>query len=77
MEITLTSLLFCSFTGAKYATTVSNCTAGSSFMYSRGFWAGDEVIVPAQSHTATSHAVEFTGAKAVFVDVDQLLETFY
>ena len=31
---------------------------------------GDEVIVPAMSHTATSHAVEYTGAKTVFVDID-------
>ena len=31
---------------------------------------GDEVIVPAMSHTATSHAVEYTGAKAVFCDVN-------
>ena len=28
------------------------------------------MIVPAMSHTATSHAVEYTGAKAVFADVD-------
>ena len=31
---------------------------------------GDEIIIPAQTHTATSHAVELTGAKAIFVDVD-------
>jgi dTDP-4-amino-4,6-dideoxygalactose transaminase len=30
------------------------------------------VIVPAQTHIATAHAVEFTGAKTVFADVDQL-----
>jgi dTDP-4-amino-4,6-dideoxygalactose transaminase len=29
-----------------------------------GFKKGDEVIVPAQTHTATAHAVEYTGAKA-------------
>ena len=28
------------------------------------------MIVPAQTHVATAHAVELTGAKAVFVDVD-------
>ncbi len=65
--------LFCSFTGAKYATTVSNCTAGLHLScIAAGFGPGDEVIVPAQTHTATSHAVEFTGAKAVFVDVDPI-----
>ena len=33
---------------------------------------GDEIIVPAQTHTATSHSVEYTGAKAVFADVHPL-----
>ena len=65
--------LFCKYTGAKYATTVSNCTAGLhlSCLAAR-FGPGDEVIVPAQTHTATAHAVEYTGAKAVFGDVDLL-----
>ena len=35
-----------------------------------GFSKGDEVIVPAMTHTATSHAIEYTGAKAIFCDVD-------
>ncbi|NQU35409.1 MAG: DegT/DnrJ/EryC1/StrS family aminotransferase [Bacteroidetes bacterium] len=62
--------LFCEFTGAKYATTVSNCTAGLHLScLAAGFGPGDEVIVPAQTHTATAHAVEYTGAKAVFADV--------
>ena len=65
--------LFCDYTGAKYATTVSNCTAGLHLScLAAGFGPGDEVIVPAQTHTATAHAVEFTGAKAVFGDVDRL-----
>ena len=63
--------LFCSFTSAKYATTVSNCTAGLHLScLAAGFKTGDEVIVPAQIHTATAHAVEYTGASAVFADVD-------
>ncbi|MBI21955.1 MAG: hypothetical protein CL780_06890 [Chloroflexi bacterium] len=63
--------LFCDYTGAKYCTTVSNCTAGLHLScLAAGFSDGDEVIVPAQTHTATAHAVELTGAKAVFVDVD-------
>jgi len=65
--------LFIQYTGAKYATTVSNCTAGLHLScLAAGFGPGDEVIVPAQTHTATAHAVEFTGAKAVFADVDPL-----
>ena len=65
--------LFCEYTDAEYATTVSNCTAGLHLScLTAGFGPGDEVIVPAQTHTATAHAVEFTGAKAVFADVDPL-----
>jgi dTDP-4-amino-4,6-dideoxygalactose transaminase len=33
-----------------------------------GLGTGDEVIVPAETHVATAHAVEFVGAKPVFVD---------
>jgi dTDP-4-amino-4,6-dideoxygalactose transaminase len=35
-----------------------------------GIGPGDEVIVPAQTHSATAHAVEWVGAKPVFVDCD-------
>ena len=65
--------LFCEYTGAKYASTVSNCTAGLHLScLAAGFGPEDEVIVPAQTHTATAHAVEFTDAKVVFADVDPL-----
>ena len=50
---------FCKFTRSKYATTVSSCTAGMHlFYFALGIGKGDEVIVPAQTHTATAHAVE-------------------
>ena len=39
------------------------------------FSPGDEVIVPAQTHVATAHAVEYTGAKPIFIDVDPITET--
>ena len=65
--------LFCKLTGAKYATTVSNCTAGLHLScIAAGFNKGDEVIVPAMTHTATAHAVEYTGAKPVFADIDRI-----
>ncbi len=65
--------LFCQYTGAKYATTVSNCTAGLHLScLAAGFSQGDEVIVPAQTHVATAHAVEYTGAKPIFIDVDSI-----
>ena len=60
---------FKKFTKSKYAIAVSSCTARMHlFYYSVGIGRGDEVIVPAQTHLATAHAVELTGAKAVFVD---------
>ncbi len=65
--------LFCEFTGANYAATVSNCTAGLHLScLSAGFGIGDEVIIPAQTHTATAHAIEYTGAKPIFADVDTI-----
>ena len=51
--------------------TVSSCTAGMHLVwFTLGLGPGDEVIVPAQTHVATAHAVELTGAKAVFVDAE-------
>jgi len=62
---------FAAFTGAPHAVSVSSCTAGLHLAYLHlGLGAGDEVIVPAQTHTATAHAVEFCGAKPVFVDAE-------
>ena len=61
---------FAEFTGADTAISVSSCTAGMHLIYfALGIGKGDEVIVPAQTHVATAHAVELVGAKAVFVDV--------
>jgi len=65
--------LFCQYTGAKFATTVSNCTAGLHLScLAAGFSNNDEVIVPAQTHVATAHAIEYTGAKPIFVDVNSV-----
>ena len=62
---------FKEFTKAKYAIAVSSCTAGMHLFYNAvGIGNGDEVIVPAQTHLATAHAVELNGAKAVFVDAN-------
>lgn len=62
---------FKAFCDAPYAVSVSSCTAGMHLIYfALGYGPGDEVIVPAQTHMATAHAVELTGAKAVFVDVE-------
>ncbi|WP_027720780.1 DegT/DnrJ/EryC1/StrS family aminotransferase [Maridesulfovibrio zosterae] len=62
---------FASYTGANAAVSVSSCTAGLHLCYfDMGLKAGDEVIVPAQTHVATAHAVELCGAKPVFVDAE-------
>jgi perosamine synthetase len=62
---------FAAYTGAPQAVTVSSCTAGMHLVwFTLGLGPGDEVIVPAQTHVATAHAVELTGAKAVFVDAE-------
>ncbi len=63
---------FAAWTGAPEAITVSSCTAGLHLAwFTAGVGPGDEVIVPAQTHTATAHAVAYTGATPVFVDVER------
>lgn len=54
-----------------HCVTVSSCTAALHLAYLQfGIGPGDEVIVPAQTHTATAHAVELVGARPVFVDCE-------
>ena len=49
----------------------SSCTAAMHLFYlSINLKKGDEVIVSAQTHVATAHAVEICGAKPVFVDCE-------
>ncbi len=62
---------FAQYTRAKYTIAVSSCTAGLHLAYFHlGLGPGDEVIVPAETHVSTAHAVEFVGAKPVFVDAE-------
>ncbi|MFA4825903.1 MAG: DegT/DnrJ/EryC1/StrS family aminotransferase [Methanoregula sp.] len=50
---------------------VSSCMAALHLAYwQMGIGHGDEVIVAAQTHVATAHAVEVVGAKSVFLDCD-------
>ena len=61
--------LFAKYTGSKFATTVSSCTAGMHLFYlAKNIKSGDEVIVTSQSHISTAHSISLTGAKPVFVD---------
>jgi len=62
---------FAAWTGAEHAVSVASCTAGMHLVwFSLGLGPGDEVIVPAQTHVATAHAVEYCGARPVFVDAE-------
>lgn len=54
-----------------YCVALSSCMAALHLAYwQMGIGHGDEVIVAAQTHVATAHAVEVVGAKAVFVDCE-------
>ena len=62
---------FCAFMGGGHSVTVSSCMAALHLACLEfEFGPGDEVIVPAQTHAATVHAVEWVGATPVFVDAD-------
>ena len=62
---------FAQFTGAPHALATNSCTAAMHLAWmALGVGPGDEVIVPAQTHVATAHAVELAGARCCFVDVD-------
>lgn len=62
---------FASFTNAPHALSVASCTAGLHLAwFHKGLGPDDEVIVPAQTHSATAHSVEYTGATPIFVDCD-------
>jgi len=63
---------FASFLGDDaHAVSVSSCMAALHLAYLHfGIGSKDEVIVPAQTHTATAHAAEWVGARLVFVDCD-------
>jgi dTDP-4-amino-4,6-dideoxygalactose transaminase len=63
---------FAGFLGEEAnAVSVSSCMAALHLAcLELGVGVGDEVIVPAQTHVATAHAVEWVGARPVFVDCD-------
>ena len=59
----------------KYAIAVNSGTSAlHTALYALGIKAGDEVIVPPLTFSATAFAVTYLGAKPVFADVD--IETF-
>lgn len=61
---------FASYTGAKYAVAVSNCTTALHLaMIVAGVKAGDEVICPSMSYVATANSIKYVGAKPVFAEI--------
>lgn len=63
---------FAARAGAKRAVSLSSCTAGLHLsLFAQGIAAGDEVVVPAMTHVATAHAVEYCGARPIFADVGE------
>ena len=66
---------FAEFVGAKYALAVNSATAALHLgLEALGIKAGDKVLVPTFTFTATAEVVRYMGADPVFVDCDR--ETF-
>ena len=62
---------FATYTGAKYAVAVSNCTTGLHLaMIVSGIGPGDEVICPSMSYIATANSITYVGATPVFAEVN-------
>ena len=60
----------CQYLGVENAIVINNGTSTlHSILLALSIKLGDEIIVPAQTHVATGHAIELTGAKPIFVDV--------
>jgi perosamine synthetase len=63
---------FASYTGAKYAVAVSNCTTALHLsMIVAGIKEGDEVICPSMSYIATANSIKYVGATPVFAEVNE------
>jgi dTDP-4-amino-4,6-dideoxygalactose transaminase len=60
----------CRYTGARFAVSCSSCTSALHLaLLAAGIGPGCNVAVPAFTFTATVNAVEYAGARPVFVDV--------
>lgn len=62
---------FATYTGARYAVAVSNCTTALHLsMIVAGITMGDEVICPSLSYIATANAITYVGASPIFAEVE-------
>lgn len=67
--------MFAEFIGVKHAIATTSCTTSLHIAVAAlGIGAGDEVIVPSFTWISTANAVEYMGAKPVFIDIE--LSTF-
>ncbi|MFC2001667.1 DegT/DnrJ/EryC1/StrS family aminotransferase [Chloroflexota bacterium] len=65
----------CDFTGATFARASTNCTTALHLaLIALGIGPGDEFLLPSFTYIASANAIEYTGARPVFVDID--LRTF-
>jgi len=63
------------FTKAKFARASTSCTTSLHLaLVALGIGHGDEVLLPSFTFIASANAIEYTGAKPVFIDID--LNTF-
>ncbi|HET7700898.1 MAG TPA: DegT/DnrJ/EryC1/StrS family aminotransferase [Candidatus Limnocylindria bacterium] len=59
------------YVGAKHGIATTSCTTGLHLaLVTAGIGPGDEVIVPSFTFIASANAILYTGAKAVFCEVD-------
>ena len=66
---------FCEMSKCKFAAATSSCTTALHLaLEALKIRQGDTVIVPSFTYVATANAVEYTGAKVAFCDID--LDTF-
>jgi len=62
---------FANYVGAKRALAVAHCTGALHLaLWALGIGAGDEVIAPSYTFTATAEVLSYLGARPVFVDID-------
>src|SRR5438445_8745162 len=68
---------FAKYVGAQHAIAVSTGTAALHLaLEAAGVQAGDEVLLPTTTFTATAEAVTYVRARPVLVDVDPLMMNF-
>ena len=63
--------MVCEYTGARFAKATTSCTTALHLaLLSSGIGPGDEVLLPSFTYIASANAIEYTGAKPVFIDID-------